>query len=98
MGQSVLAYQFVVGLGSELKSKLVGREGSFEQLLEVARFEEARIKEIGYRGDALRRIPAPSNGRSPVPSVFNTQTITKPHKLTLYPSTSLSFSLPEFQI
>ena len=38
MGQSVLAYQFVVGLVSELKSKLVGHEGSFEQLLEVARF------------------------------------------------------------
>ena len=50
MGQSVLAYQFVVGLGSELKSKLVGREGSFEQLLEVACFEEARIRKSATEG------------------------------------------------
>ena len=33
MAQSVLACQFVAGLRDELKSKLVGREGNFEQLL-----------------------------------------------------------------
>ena len=47
MGGSVLAYQFVAGLVKELKAKLVGAEGTFEQLLERARFEEARIRELG---------------------------------------------------
>ena len=46
MAQSVLAYQFVSGLRSDLKTKLVGREGTFEQLLAAARFEEARFKEV----------------------------------------------------
>ena len=32
MGHSVLAYQFVAGLKDVLKSKLVGKEGSFEEL------------------------------------------------------------------
>ena len=49
MGQSVLTYQFIAGLVGDLKRKLVGREGTFEQLLEVARFEEARIRDIGHR-------------------------------------------------
>ena len=49
-GQSVLTYQFVAGLVGGLKSKLVGREGTFEQLLVAARFKEARIRDIDYWG------------------------------------------------
>ena len=41
MGQSVLAYQFVAGLTGDLKAKLVGCEGTFDELLVKARFEEA---------------------------------------------------------
>ena len=46
MSQSVLANQFVSGLKPELKSKVVGFEGSFEQLLVKARFEEAKLRDL----------------------------------------------------
>lgn len=46
MGKSVLAYQFVTGLRTELKSKVAGLEGSFDALVVKARFEEAKCKEI----------------------------------------------------
>ena len=44
MGKSVLSNQFVAGLGDKLKAKMVGRTGTFEELLAQARFEEARLK------------------------------------------------------
>ena len=46
MGQSVYANQFVSGLKPELKSKVVGFEGSFEQLHVKARFEEAKLQDL----------------------------------------------------
>jgi hypothetical protein len=46
MGQSVLANQFIAGLHSDLKSKVVGTEGNPEQLLLKARFEEAKKREL----------------------------------------------------
>ena len=46
MGRSVLSNQFVAGLVDKLKAKMVGRAGTFEELLAQARFEEARLKNI----------------------------------------------------
>ncbi len=46
MRKTVLANQFVVGLIPELKRKVAGTEGNFEQLLTKARFEEAKLREI----------------------------------------------------
>ena len=46
-GESVLASQFVTGLHRKIKLKLAGHEGNIEQLLTKARFEEAKIKELG---------------------------------------------------
>ena len=48
MGRTVLANQFVSGLQTELKSKVVGTEGNLEQLLVIqkARFEEAKRREL----------------------------------------------------
>ena len=46
MGRSVLAYQFVAGLRSDIKIKVSGTEGNFEQLLIKARFEEAKIRDF----------------------------------------------------
>ena len=46
MGKTVLANQFVVGLMPELKRKVAGTEGTFEQLLTKAHFEEAKLREI----------------------------------------------------
>ena len=57
MGQSVLANQFIAGLCSDLKSKVVGVEGSLEQLLLKARFEEAKKREL--RELSLRTLPPP---------------------------------------
>ena len=52
MGQLVLANQFLAGLLPELKSKVAGSEGNFEQLLTKARFEEAKLRELpGGRTD-----------------------------------------------
>ena len=46
MGQTVLAYQFVAGLKPEIPLKLAEHEGSFEQLLMKARFEEAKLHDL----------------------------------------------------
>ena len=45
-GRSVLAYQFTTGLLPTLRSKGAGVEGSFEQLLVKARFEEAKLWDL----------------------------------------------------
>ena len=47
MGQTVLANQFISGLRTDLKSKVVGTEGNLEQLLLKARFEEAKKRPLG---------------------------------------------------
>ena len=46
LGRTVLAYQFVAGLKPNLKSKLAGVEGTFDQLLVKARFEEAKARDL----------------------------------------------------
>ena len=50
MAQSVLAYQFVAGLQHDIKLKLAGCEGTFEQLLTRVQFEEARLRDIVKEG------------------------------------------------
>ena len=46
MGQTVLAYQFAAGLKPEIFLKVGGTEGSFEQLLMRAHFEEAKLRDL----------------------------------------------------
>ena len=46
MGQTLLANQFVTGLRSELKRKLIGVEGGLDELILKARFEEAKTQEL----------------------------------------------------
>ena len=46
MGQTLLANQFITGLRSDLKRKLIGTEGSLEELVLKARFEEAKTREL----------------------------------------------------
>ena len=60
MGQSVLANQFIGGLHSDLKAKVVGVEGSLEQLLLKARFEEAKKRE-------LKGLSTPNQKSGPTP-------------------------------
>ena len=47
MGKSVLSSQFVAGLRSDIKIKLAGQDGTIDQLLIKARFEEAKIRDLG---------------------------------------------------
>ena len=61
MGRSVLAYQFVSGLLPEIKRKVAGNDGDFEQLLTRARFEEAKLREL-YEPPPNRSNPLPSRG------------------------------------
>ena len=46
MGRAVLANQFVNGLATDLKTKMTGKEGDLSKLLAIARFEEAKIREV----------------------------------------------------
>ena len=46
MGKAVLASQFVSGLLPEIKRKVAGAEGSFDQLLVKARYEEAKLRDL----------------------------------------------------
>ena len=58
MGQSVLANQFVSGLRTDIKAKVAGSEGGFDQLLAKARFEEAKLRDLS--GCKPRSTIAPS--------------------------------------
>ena len=70
MGQSVLAYQFVAGLTGDLKAKLVGCEGTFDELLVKARFEEARLRDVVRVGNPKthQTPPAPQSRRYFIPA------------------------------
>ena len=46
MGHTVLVNQFITGLLPELKIKVVGSEGDFDQVLTKARSEEAKLRDI----------------------------------------------------
>lgn len=46
MGRSVLASQFVAGLLPDIKLKLAGVEGSLDELLVKARFQEAKLRDL----------------------------------------------------
>ena len=65
MGQSVLANQCVSGLRPELKSKVVGFEGNFEQLLVKARFEEAKLRDLAQPRNGQRGGYIPQQQRTP---------------------------------
>ncbi len=56
MGRSVLASQFVSGLRREIRVKLAGMEGSWDQLLVKAQFEEATFRDLT---DPSLRPPSP---------------------------------------
>ena len=74
MGRSVLAYQFVAGLKPNLKSKLAGVEGTFDQLLVKARFEEAKLRDLSTQAAATTKAPTKDNLRKP----YHTLTSAKP--------------------
>ena len=65
VGQIVLVNQFVSGLRSELQAKVLGVEGSMDELVAKARFEEAKSKELSGRSPGLQpKKTYPSKGQS----------------------------------
>ena len=46
MGRAVLSSQFVAGLRADIKAKVAGVDGDFDELLTKARFEEARFRDF----------------------------------------------------
>ena len=55
LGQTVLVKQFVAGFLPTIKSKLVGTEGNFSQLLAKARFEEAKLHHLGSSQSTVQK-------------------------------------------
>ena len=53
LGQLVLVNQFVAGLLEDIKAKVVGIEGGFDQLLSRARFEEAKLRDLAATSSLL---------------------------------------------
>ena len=47
ISKSILCNQFVAGLLPDIKIKVAGTEGSFETLVTKARFEEAKLRDLG---------------------------------------------------
>lgn len=47
MGWTVLTCQFMAGLLNEIKNKVAGMNGEFEQLVASAHFEGAKVKDLG---------------------------------------------------
>ena len=71
LGQLVLVNQFVAGLLEDIKVKVVGIEGSFDQLLAKARFEKAKLWDLNATntGSKSSGVSVTSNITDPVPSV-----------------------------
>ena len=72
MGGSVLSNQFVAGLADNIKAKMVGRTGTFEELLAQARFEEARQKNLAHNTGGLDQPRKKADGTTPKPSTGDT--------------------------
>ena len=53
LGQLVLVNQFVARLLEDIKAKVVGIEGGFDQLLSRARFEEAKLRDLAATSSLL---------------------------------------------
>ena len=48
MARTMLANQFAASLKHEITVKVAGVKGSFEKLLQIARFEEAKLRDLPY--------------------------------------------------
>jgi len=55
MACTMLANQFAAGLKQEIKVKVAGVEGSFEKLLSIAKFEEAKLRDIIHSSSGSRK-------------------------------------------
>ena len=64
----MLTYQFIAGLHPDIKAKIAGSEGDFDELLVKARFEEANIRDfttVGTRNFNTKPFTPPSHSDLP---------------------------------
>ena len=78
LARTQLANQFVTGLRPEFKRKLIGVEGSLEELILKARFEEAKGRELALEtshaaAGAKLSVPHTTPTRPPPPAAPTTQ-------------------------
>ena len=79
VGQIVLLNQFVSGLRPEIQTKVVGVEGSVDEIVTKARFEEAKLKEVSGR---YQQKPYPNKSRVGGPLNRNPSTPAAPQRVT----------------
>ena len=79
VGQIVLLNQFVSGLRPEIQTKVVGVEGSVDEIVTKARFEEAKLKEVSGR---YQQKPYPNKNRFGGPLNRNPSTPATPQRVT----------------
>ena len=72
MDKSVLRYQFIAGLRTELKAKVVGCSGDFNELLSKARFDEIRLREVRPERNQEKENEHSSGGRQEPPPAQST--------------------------
>ena len=58
-GNTLLANQFVAGLRQELKQKLISVDGTLEELILKARFEEAKGREFAGSRERAHKLKEP---------------------------------------
>ena len=61
MGKAVLAHQFAACLLPDLKVKVAGADGTFEELLSKARLEEAELRDLPTTTKTVKSSPATSS-------------------------------------
>ena len=79
VGQIVLLNQFVSGLRPKIQTKVVGVEGSIDEIVTKARFEEAKLKEVSGR---YQQKPYPNKNRFGGPLNRNPSTPAAPQRVT----------------
>ena len=66
-GRSVLVSQFVAGLIPALKAKVASTDGKFEEILVKARFEEAKLCDLGQSAsNSMAQKPVEQSNQSTV--------------------------------
>ena len=97
VGQIVLLNQFVSGLRTEIQAKVVGVEGSVDEIVAKARFEEVKLREVSRRGAGIQsKFHQPKNrsngsvNHDPTPAPAKVSTPTPPSECADQPKNQRS--------
>lgn len=82
VGQIVLLNQFVSGLQTDSQAKVVGVEGSMDEIVAKARFEEAKLREVPRQSAGMQPKFHQPRSRSNGPVSHDTPTVATPAKVS----------------